>query len=389
MRLLWLASWYPNQLFPLNGDFVQRHAHAAGLFNNIDVIHICRDEKRIITPTVKQEFTAKENLTEKIIYYHPFTTRIKFIDRFFSALAYRKLFKKVITQYITENGKPDLVHVHVTMNAGLIALWIKKEFGIEYVVTEHWSGLLPEAQNNFYNKSTAFKLLWKKVIDNAKSLTVVSRYLGNTINEKIMKKDYVVIPNVVNTDIFKPVIKQFDDLTTKFIHISRLDYQKNPEAIFKAFSLLKQQTENFRLIIFSNETEAIKQLSKQYDLENKIEHYTEVRQDEMVKKMQMADALVLFSRYETFGCVVAEANACGLPVIVSDIPTMHELVKEKVNGIFAANENAEDLAQKLLWFIQNKNAFATSEIANVTNALYNYNKVGQQLNDWYHQVLAK
>ncbi|MBI3717735.1 MAG: glycosyltransferase family 4 protein [Sphingobacteriales bacterium] len=388
MRLLWLASWYPNQVFPFNGDFVKRHACAASLFNNIDVIHICRDEKGKVTKTIKEEFAAGENLTEKIIYYHSVTTGINFIDRVFSSLVYRKLFKKAITQYIIENGKPDLVHVQVTMNAGLLALWIKKEFGIDYVVTEHWSGLLPEAQDNFYKQSAAVKILWKKIADNAKSLSVVSRYLGDTINEKIINKEYVVIPNVVNTAIFKPVPKSDNNLTT-FIHISRLDYQKNPEAIFKAFHLLKQMNEDFRLIIFSNETEIIKRLSKQYRLENKIEHYSEVGQEQLVKKMQQADALILFSRYETFGCVVAEANACGLPVIVSDIPTMHELVDDKVNGIFASNENAEDLAQKLLWYLQNKNAFATSEIADETNARYSYTKVGKQFNDWYHHVLAK
>lgn len=387
MRVLWLASWYPNKLSPLNGDFVQRHAHAASLFNTIDVIHICRDEKGAVTKKIKQESKITGNLSERIIYYHSLYTGIKFIDRFFSTVRYRKVFKEVIKNYITENGKPDLVHVHVAMNAGLIALWIKKEFGINYVLTEHWSGLLPEAENSYYNQSAAFKILWKKIADNAMSLSVVSRYLGATIKKEIINKEYVVIPNVVNTGLFKIVSKSVKD-TTIFIHISRLDHQKNPEAIFKAFHLLKRTNENFRLIIFSNETEIIKQLSKQHDLENKIEHYAEVGQEDLVKKMQLADALVLFSRYETFGCVVAEANACGLPVIVSDIPTMHELVKENVNGIFATNENAEDLAQKLLWFMQNKKAFVTSEIAAVTNAQYNYNRVGQLFNSWYREAIS-
>lgn len=387
MRVLWLTSWYPNKLFPLNGDFVQRHAQAVSLFNTVDVIHICRDGKGAVTKTIKQESNACGNLSEQIIYYHSFTAGIKVIDRIFSTIQYRKVFKRVIKKYIAENGKPDLVHVHVAMNAGILALWIKKEFGIDYVLTEHWSGLLAEAENSYYDQSTAFKILWKKIAGNAKGLSVVSRYLGDTIKKNILNKNYTVIPNVVNTDIFKPVTKSPADLTT-FIHISRLDYQKNPEAFFNAFHLLQQKADNFRLIIFSNETTIIKQLSNQYNLENKIEHYTEVSQDELVKKMQMADALVLFSRYETFGCVVAEANACGLPVIVSDIPTMHELVQEKVNGVFAANENAEDLAKKLLWFIQNKNAFVPAEIAAATNAQYNYRQVGQQFNDWYQRVLT-
>ena len=165
-----------------------------------------------------------------------------------------------------------------------------------------------------------------------------------------------------------------------------MDYQKNPEAIFRAFEIVKKTKAGFQLIVISNENELIRQLSKQYSLEENIEQLSEMRQPEMVKELQKADALVLFSRYETFGCVVAEANACGLPVIVSDIPVMHELVTENVNGIFAASDNAEQLAQKILWFMEHKQNFSSRQIASATAEKYNYAKVGKMFSNWYQKI---
>ena len=37
--VLWLPSWYPNKLSPFDGDFIQRHAKAAALYNDIAIIN--------------------------------------------------------------------------------------------------------------------------------------------------------------------------------------------------------------------------------------------------------------------------------------------------------------------------------------------------------------
>ena len=36
--ILWLPSWYPNKSEPYSGDFIQRHAKAAALYDPVTVI---------------------------------------------------------------------------------------------------------------------------------------------------------------------------------------------------------------------------------------------------------------------------------------------------------------------------------------------------------------
>jgi glycosyltransferase involved in cell wall biosynthesis len=56
--------------------------------------------------------------------------------------------------------------------------------------------------------------------------------------------------------------------------------------------------------------------------------------------------------YETFGLVVVEAMACGLPVLASRIGVLPDLVQDGVNGLLFEPGDSEDLARKLRWFEQ-------------------------------------
>ncbi len=114
----------------------------------------------------------------------------------------------------------------------------------------------------------------------------------------------------------------------------------------------------------------------------------EVPQEELAKSIQQCDALVLYSRFETFGCVLIEANACGVPVIVSDLDVFHEIVEEGVNGVFAKGEDPEILAEKIKEFVAKKNRFNKNTIATTAAQKYNYKKVGEQFFDLYKKILS-
>jgi glycosyltransferase involved in cell wall biosynthesis len=88
------------------------------------------------------------------------------------------------------------------MKAGLAALWAKKQFGINYVVSEHWSGFLEHAKEKFEHTPKLFQNAWKKILIGAASISAVSNTLASSIKKRFPSISPVVIPNVVNTDIF-------------------------------------------------------------------------------------------------------------------------------------------------------------------------------------------
>jgi glycosyltransferase involved in cell wall biosynthesis len=383
-KVLWLASWYPNQLSRFDGDFLQRHAKAVSLFCRVHVIYVVKDECRIVTDKYKAEETTDSNLTEQIIYYTSFKTRIKILDKYFSQKKYNQLYKRAINRYIANIGKPDLVHVQIAMKAGLAALWIKRKWGIPYIVSEQWTGYLSNADHKISDYPFIYRNWIKHVLTEAFIVSVVSDYLGSAIQNHFQTVEYRVIPNVVDTTIFYPAQNK-NSAKTRFIHISNMNYQKNTKAILEALYLLKNE-EAFEIYLFGTHNQQIKNLIKDYALQDHVFIKGEVAQPELADAIRQSDALILYSRFETFGCVIIEANACGIPVIVSDIEVFHELVEDGVNGMFAETEKPKALAQKLKQFILQKNTFDKMAIANAASQKYNFKNVGQQFLDLYKSI---
>lgn len=98
--ILWLPSWYPNQLSPYDGDFIQRHAQAVSSFIPIHVLHFVRDKEKRVTDSVHIDEKQKDNLTETIIYYSITGSLLKQADKFFSVRKFRHLYKKHISELV-------------------------------------------------------------------------------------------------------------------------------------------------------------------------------------------------------------------------------------------------------------------------------------------------
>jgi glycosyltransferase involved in cell wall biosynthesis len=381
-NILWLCSWYPNKLKPFDGDFIQRHARAVSLLHKVHVIFIKKDEEGVITKTVKEEIIISGNLTETIIYYKPFKTEMGLIDKIISEVRYRKIYKHALKKYINENGKPPLVHLHIAMKAGIIALWLKKKFGIPFIVSEQWTGYLPQARPNINDEHIVFKKIRRNIFLEAEKITVVSKVLGDAIIKRFPKDTFVVIPNVVDTNIFFVAKKSTSD-QTKFIHISTLSYQKNIEQILVALAKLKTNKYNFTCAFFVPKTNELQLLINKYGLQEYTQVYTEVPQKKLSESIQSSDGLILYSHNETFGCVVIEANACGIPAILSDLPVFREYILENKTGIFVKPNDPGALGEALIHFINDRKHFKQEEIAEYTKEHFGYEVVAKQFSEIY------
>ena len=383
-NILWLASWYPNRLDKFDGDFIQRHTKAVSLYCRVHVIYVKKDDQLEVN-TVSTGLHVTGNLTEQIIYYNSVRTGIGLPDKILSQQKFNKVYRRAVHEYIIVSGKPDLVHVHVAMKAGNTAVWIKRKWNIPFIVSEHWTGYLKNADVQVGSFPLVYQRWLKKILKEASIVSVVSEYLGRAIQQHFPLVNSQVIPNVVDTTIFYPAQNK-NATKTRFIHISNMNFQKNTEAILEALHLLKTN-ETFEMYLFGTDNTRIKNLINDYALQDHVFIRGEVAQPELADAIRQSDALVLYSRFETFGCVIIEANACGIPVIVSDIEVFHELVEEGVNGMFAETENPKALAQKLKQFILQKNTFDKMAIADAAAQKYNFKKVGQQFLDLYKSII--
>jgi glycosyltransferase involved in cell wall biosynthesis len=387
MNVLWLASWFPNRTNPSTGDFIERHARAVAPFvKQLTIISVNKDDA-MPAGSVEIQKDTQANIVIYRVYYGK-SKWGKLSEKFFSLKRYLELHQQVFNEMVTSIGKPDLVHVHVTKKAGMFAIRLKNRYHLPYLVSEQWTGYYKNAKPSLKDFGNLHIRINKKIFAEACTVTTVSNDLGKSINQNLIKVSYQVVPNVVDTNIFYPEYPLADN-KINLIHASEMGYQKNPEAIIRALSVWKQQGGRFAMQLYGTIHIHLQKLVEELGLINDVFFHGEVPQSELARAMKVADALILYSRYETFGCVLIEANACGVPVIVSDLPVFHELVEEGVNGIFVNGNDPYQLAEKLAAFASGKYMFDKEKIASNAAALYNYNNVGRKFASIYEEILSK
>jgi len=382
-NVLWLASWYPNEIDAFTGDFIERHAIAVSRYVKLTVLVILKDESLRANKT-KIKKTAESNLTVYRVYYGKTNMPVS-IESIWSAKRYFKLQKQLYYQIEKETGRPDIVHVHVAMKAGIFALYLKKKYQIPYLVTEHWTGYYPQSVPSIYDNNFFYRRINKKVLQKASLFLPVTRDLGETIHENFNPVAYTVIPNVVNTSLF--FYQQFESPKFRFIHPSLMGYQKNPEGILQACFLLKNKGYDFELLMIGNEDQELINKAAEINLLNKVVFFKPaVPYSTIAREMQQSSALLLFSRFENLPCVILEALCCGLPVISSQVGGVSEVVND-TNGILVENENVEQLAVAMCTLIDTYALYNRETIANTASDKFNYDTVAKQYLNQYKKVI--
>jgi glycosyltransferase involved in cell wall biosynthesis len=378
-KVLFLPSWYPSRLDAFTGDFIQRHARALALFTPVHVVFIVRDKKKLITNSIKIEENRHGNLAETIVYYACKEYGFHFIDKLIAMRKYRSVYRQYFLQL-----QPDLfsaLHVHVPYKAGLIALWLKKKYQLEYYVTEHWVGYDNTNTDNFFSRSATFRYITRKILSNAKIVISVSEDLARKLKGIADGINTMVIPNVVNEQLFYlelPVSKIF-----RFVHYaSSWKGQKNTEALIRVLSELNNVNDGWECVMYGPAENELSELARKLGLSEKIKFTGEVPYEKVAEIVRAGSSFVSFSNYENQPCSILEALCCGLPVIATRVGGVPEIINTQ-NGILVDPKNEPGLLQALKTMIQTYDSYDRDEIANDARQKFSYNTVGKQLLSLY------
>lgn len=387
MRVLWLVSWFPHPTNPFDGDFIERHARAAALKDPTDVIFVV---KLPATPSGKTEVEIRDYAPgfRAFIYMYPARKGWgKLVEIAHSSLQYLRLHWRAYRSYKKLSGVPAGILVQVGLKAGLPAVLWKLLDRVPYVLFERWGGILPEATPNYRDLSLVKRWLWKFVYRQANHLVTVTRYFGEAVLQQFGPKPLTVIPNGVDGTVFYPG-KPVPGTTFRFIHVSTLDANKNLGDILKAVQLVRDRGQSLELLVFGPASEMHHRQAASLQLSSLVTFRGEVPHQVLADEMRQCHALILYSHQETFGNVLIEANACGLPVIVSQLKVFEEIVEDGVNGLYAKGANPQALAEKMVWLMENHQAFDAQAIRERTLERYHPAVVAELFDQLYRRAFT-
>ena len=368
-NILALASWYPSRVFLDNGDFIQRHLRAISMLNDVTLVHAVKDEQ--LKTSVEIEEKINQNVREIIVYFKP-----SFFHPFNLILQIRAFLKG-----ISLVKEVDLIHLNVVYPAGLVAIYLKKRFQKKIVLTEHWSGL---QANNFKKLAFYKKKLIKLILRNVDVIMPVSAYLKNEISKLVAHKEYEIIPNVVDLELFK-VLNSEKETKVKFLHLSNLDDKvKNISAMLNATKRLNEEGFSFEFHFGGNgDSSFITKFSQEYQLENIIKTLGRLEHNEVGEKMNQMHCFVLFSHYENQPCVQIEAFASGIPVIAKNVGGIAEFFPEDF-GILVNNE--EQLYSAMKEVIKGKKFQPATQLNEYANQHFSAIEIAKKYNKIYSKL---
>ena len=328
LHILFLCSWYPSDVSPTNGDFIQRHAEAVSTQHLVSTLHIISKQN-----IKKSYFETKKinNVSSYIGYVKPTANPLLKSIRFFS------MYKKLINQIASF----DLIHLNVTYPMGLFALYQKWLYQIPFIISEHWTGYLKTQSKKI---SFLEKKITKTIIRKACFVCPVSEKLKISMEQLGLLGNYNVVGNVIDTHIFKPEKEKEKSFT--IIHISSLnDLQKNITGMLETAKKLEDKIGAFTWKFIGGESTDFKEKIKDLNFKQaNIQFINHLTQLELSTHLQKAHICVSFSNYETFGLTMVESLAAGTSVISTNTGILTELPKQDFFTIIQKNDNKSLLA---------------------------------------------
>lgn len=381
-NILFISRWYPSRYDTMEGLFVQKHAHAVSLYHNVSVLFVYehKDVKKFDVCATKYH-----DVNEFTVYYP--SGKSGFFNKLIKPFRYIYAYYTGFSALKKHGFRPDLIHANVLTRTVLIAFFYKLITKTPYVITEHWTRLLPGRNgfNGFLRKTAA-----KIAIKNSACIMPVSNELLRGLEEnKLLLTNYRIVENVVDDCFYKEHPKTKRDKIRLLNITCFLDVAKNISGLLRATRELSKLRNDFELILIGEGVDYEKIVTYYKSLKFENDSYIIFAglktSEEVAEMMQNADFLVQFSNYESAGVVVQEALVSGIPVVSTSVGIAPQYIDE-TNGLLVAPGDEYALKEAMNHVMNQIDSFDRNKIKQQAGGNFSYKNIGGKYSDIYNKI---
>lgn len=178
----------------------------------------------------------------------------------------------------------------------------------------------------------------RKSLDIADEIIAVSNYTKQSILKTFGNLNIKVIYNGIDTEKFRPLPPKRKDKNIKLLFVGNLIKRKGVDLLPP---IINRLDDNYILYYTTGlRTGKIFKQRRMFPLEK-------LSENELIKQYNECDILLFPTRLEGFGYAVAEAMACGKPVVTTNCSSLPELVENGENGFLCEMDNVDDFVEKI------------------------------------------
>lgn len=287
-------------------------------------------------------------------------------------------------------SKDSIIHVHIAqVMIPEIVFLISKIRKIPYIAHIH-ADVGPSGKMGFLLPFYK-KMFLQKILNSALKIVVPAKDYVSLVSKKytISKTKIYEVPNGVELKYFKSKSTKLHS-PIRLLSVGRLCKHKNFPILIQSFkSLIEKNRWDVELHIVGEgeEKNRIFDLIKKEKLENKIILHGVLWGKNLYDIYSNSDIFLLASVYESFGLVLIEAMASGLPIVVSNIISVKNIVKNNITGLLVkpSPKNFAKAVEKLLSNSQLREKLIKNGLKEVKK--YDWNKIVQKFERIYSELV--
>ena len=388
MHVLWIIEGYPTTEDPGRCPWYQPPVEALNEQNvRVGVLAISQKpypNVRSFWQGLKHLRIRVDNRTSIPIYYD-------YLNRSLPSFPLKRILRRaralrLVAMYIRQFGSPDVVHAHRSSFAGGVAAELKHRLGIPYILTEHSTNFLAAKLDDSTIK------LAEHAFRSADACTAVSSTLGRALERHLKDavQPWTVVPNSVDGRFFDICTRTNGKRLTdefSFFNLGSLEPQKGQDILIRAFAAQFLGDAKVSLCIGGEGRirRHLEALGQSLGVGPQVRFLGRINRDEVRKEMQLADAFVVSSRYETFGVPLIESLACGTPVISTSTGAAPEIVNCS-NGILVPPGDVQSLGEGLAQMRKFKTHYDPQSIRRSCLSRFDSRSVASQLKAIYSEI---
>ncbi|WP_102027217.1 N-acetyl-alpha-D-glucosaminyl L-malate synthase BshA [Salirhabdus sp. Marseille-P4669] len=293
---------------------------------------------------------------------------------------------------VIEREKLDILHVHYAMPHAICAILAKQmvSHDVKIVTTLHGTDI------TVLGYDASLKNMIRFGIEHSDAVTAVSRSLANQTKEMLdVSKELHVVYNFVDESEYH--VKALPDLKAQFgiseeekviIHISNFRKVKRVDDVVKVFEgIYKHLPSKLLLVGDGPEYIRVRKLVHDLQLENHVLFLG--KQENVSELLSISDLLLLLSEKESFGLVLLEAMACGVPCIGTNVGGIPEVIVDNEIGFIEELGDISKMIEDAVSLLENEQKWKTFSNRSIQHVQEHFHssKIIEQYEDLYRKLL--
>lgn len=294
---------------------------------------------------------------------------------------------------VAKREKLDLLHVHYAVPHAVCAVLAKQMLNddMKIVTTLHGTDITVLGYDPSLSEMIKFG------IEKSDVVTSVSHQLkADTLELLNINKDIIPVHNFVDERVYyrrsnNAELRQtygIDENEKVIVHISNFRKVKRLEDVIKSFALIRKELTS-KLLLIGNGPELTTacELVRELDIEDDVLFLG--KQENVGELFSICDLKLLLSEKESFGLVLLEAMACGVPVIGTNIGGIPEVIVDGETGYLVELGCPETVAEKAIALLQDEEKLMAFRENSVRHVKENFlsDKIVSIYEDIYYSLI--